>query len=439
VLGSVLIDNTLLATVTQYLKPAHFYDAGHRSILEAMRRLEAEGSSIDPTTLCEALRREGKLDLTGGPSYIALLESAVLSTSNVAAHARIVLDKALKRELIKAADAIARSSYEEEADAEGLLARAQQDIYNIQEAHIAEAVRPIDETVREVLDLLEERRHHSHIYTGLSSGYSDLDDLTSGFQKSDLIILAGRTSMGKTAFALCIASHVAVRQRKPVLFFSLEMSRHQLAQRLIAMIARKDLRKIRAPRDLSAQELDDITEAGRLLGSSPLLIDDTPGIDIADIRARARHHKARNSDLALVVVDYLQLITCAETAGRRSDSRQVEVARISGALKGLARDLNVPLIALAQLSRQVEQRRGKDKSPILSDLRESGAIEQDSDLVIFVHRPDFYTRTSDDADKPETDYSKAQILVRKHRNGRVGEVDLLFHGPTTSFVQEIKH
>ncbi|MCX7047027.1 MAG: replicative DNA helicase [Candidatus Sumerlaeota bacterium] len=437
-LGSILIDNRLVATVSQYLKAEHFYDAGHRAIFEAIRELEDAGSPIDPTTLAEALMRAGKFELAGGSAYLAVLESAVLSTSNVAAHCKIVLDKALKRQLIKALNGLSAQTLAEEELAADLLTRAQQSIFNIQRDYIGQAVRPITETVQEVLHYIEDRRRHAHLYTGQPSGYTDLDDITSGFQKSDMIILAGLTSRGKTALALNIAADVAVRQRKTVLYFSLEMSRHQLVQRLMAITSGIDLRKIRAPRELTDAEMDSLAAHGRGIALSPLLIDDTPGVDIADVRTRARHYKAHHPDLALVFVDYLQLITLSETGkGSRLDSRQQEVARISGALKGLARDLDTPLIALAQLSRQAELRRGKDKEPILSDLRESGAIEQDSDLVMFVHRPDFYVKSNENAAE-QSDYHEASILVRKHRNGRTGNVELFFHSPTTRFVQKAR-
>lgn len=437
VLGSILLDNTVLPTVMRHLDIAHFYDAGHREVFTAIGELEERGVSIDPTTLSDALARAGKLEHAGGPAYILRLESYVLSTANVEAHARIVRDKALKRRLIAATHEIADRTYREEDDAEELLSRATQEVFAIQRDQIGEAVRPMSETTQEVIDQIEEGRSHRRAYTGLPSGYADLDYMTSGFQNSDLIILAGRTSMGKTAFALNVATRVVLQQRVPTLFFSLEMSRHQLVQRILAVVSGVGLGDIRSSGRLQDQDFVHLIEAGKPVGSSPLLVDDTPGIDIADIRSRARHHKSQTPDLGLIVVDYLQLVTDSHSKKGNSDSRQNEVARISGALKGVARELDVPLIALAQLSRAVEQRRGKDKTPILSDLRESGAIEQDADLVMFVHRPDFYA--TDEEKKEADEISRAQILVRKHRNGRTGEVDLFFHGPTTRFRAVERH
>ena len=435
VLGSILIDNTLLATVNQYVRGEHFYDAGHRAIFQAIADLEARSEAIDPTTLANELERAGRLELAGGAYNITRLESYVLSTRNVANHARIVRDKALKRSLIQAADRIADRASAEEEDAEQLLTQAQESIFTIQREQVGEAVQDMAITVQEVLDLVEERRSHKHVHTGLPSGFQDLDDLTTGFQKSDLIVLAGRTSMGKTAFALNLAANAAIRQQKPVLFFSLEMSRYQLVQRILAIVSGINISSIRAPRDLTDQDMDKLHEWGKRIGAAPLLIDDTPGIDIADIRTRARHHRTQREDLGMICVDYLQLVTDSAMKNRRSGSRQEEVAGISGALKAVAREIDVPLFALAQLSRQVEQRRGKDKQPILSDLRESGAIEQDADLVIFVHRPDFYGRPDEDGEVNE-DISDAQILVRKHRNGRVGDVELFLHKPTNRFISK---
>jgi len=435
VLGAILLDNTVLPTVSNYLKETHFYDAAHREIFSAIMRLEARSVSIDPTTLSEELGRAGKLEMAGGPAYIARLEGWVVSTLLVADHARIVRDKALKRQLIRVANQIAEQTYAEEDDAEDLLAKAHQKLFDVQQDEVRQDIQPMAELTHDVVAKIEEGMRRRVLYTGLRTGYTDLDNITSGLQPSDLIVLAGRTSMGKTAFALNISARVAIRLQRPVLIFSLEMSRQQVCQRILSIVSKVDLKLLRSSGNLTDIEFANILDQAHKVGSAPLLIDDTPGIDIANLRTKARHIKSVHEDLGLIVVDYLQLVTDSESRRRSSESRQTEVARISGSLKAIAREVQVPLLALAQLSRQIEQRRGKDKMPILSDLRESGAIEQDADIVMFVHRPDFYGGGPDEDGEEQSDFSKARILISKHRNGRTGRIDLLFHGPTTSFEQ----
>jgi len=284
--------------------------------------------------------------------------------------------------------------------------------------------------VTEVLDAIEQRLSDSGACAGTPYGFADLDAITSGLQRSDLVILAARTAVGKTAFALNVFANICLHNAIPALFFSLEMSRHQLIQRLVSMIGRFDSRDLREPRQDTRARWDDLYAAGSAIARSPFLVDDAPALDIADLRSRARYHKTMQPKLALIVVDYLQLITTGRHGQRRrNESRQEEVARISAALKALARELNIPVLALAQLSREAEKRARKNARPRLSDLRESGAIEQDADVVLILHRPNYYSRDL----KQAHDLQEIEVIVAKHRNGPTGLVDLLFDPKTTAF------
>jgi len=415
-LGAMLLEKEAISKVIEILEPESFYRDAHRKIYQAIISLFEKSEPVDLVTLTEELRRRGQLDEIGGPVYLAELSSSVASAANIEFHARIVLEKAIMRQLISASTEVASRAYNETEDALDLLDEAEQKIFQISESRMKKTFRPIRDVVSDTLEILESIHGTRSCVTGVPSGFTDLDNLTGGFQKSDLIIIAGRPSQGKTALALSAARNAAVDHHIPVGVFSLEMSATQLALRLICAEARVDAHRVRTGR-LNEEEWKKLsTRVGRL-AESKIFIDDTPSLSILELRAKARRLKAEHG-VGLFIVDYLQLMQGPKNA----ETREREISAISRSLKALAKELGVPVIALSQLSRQVETRSGK--RPVLSDLRESGAIEQDADVVLFIHRPETY---GDQYlfDNKTSSQNTAELIIGKQRNGPAGETVVL--------------
>jgi replicative DNA helicase len=419
VLGAVLLDGEALVVAMERVAPDDFYHAAHRLIFEAMIRLSDENEPIDLVTLTAKLQELGQLEEVGGVGYLTELMSSVPTAANVGYYAQIIEEKALLRRLIRTATDIVASGYAGEDDVKELLNEAEQKILEIGSRR-ADGFIPIRDVLMEVFERVEFLYHHKGGVTGIPSGFADLDRLTSGFQRSDLIIIAARPSVGKTAFALNIAQNVGVRAKETVAIFSLEMSAVQLVQRMICAEANVDAGRLRTGY-LEGEDWEKLTMAIGALSEAQIYIDDSPVVTVADIRAKCRRLK-KERGLGMIVIDYLQLI---HSRNRNSDNRQQEVSEISRTLKQIARELEVPIIALSQLSRSVEQR--QDKRPLLSDLRESGSIEQDADLVAFLYRDDYYNQESEKRNIVE-------VIVAKQRNGPVGTVELVFLKNFNKFV-----
>jgi replicative DNA helicase len=410
VLGAILIDQEAASVVVGLLKPNHFYRESHRQIYEAMLTLYASSSPIDLITLSDALTQKGVLEQVGGVPYLTLLANLVPSAATAANYAQIVLNKAILRDLISAASQISASCYQQES-VEGVLEEAERLIFRLSQSRSRRDFEAMSGIVADVYRQIAQMVKNKGSVAGLPTGFRQLDQLTSGLQPSDLIIVAARPSVGKTAFALNIAQNVAIRQRIPVGFFSLEMGKEQLAMRMLCSEAGVDGQKLRTG-FLDAEDWAKISDASNLLSEAPIYVDDTPAISVMEMRSKARRLKLERN-VGLIIVDYLQLMRY----GGRTDSRQQEVAEITRGIKALARELQVPLIALAQLSRRAEEREGK--RPSLADLRESGEIEQAADLVAFLYREDYY-----DQDTPNRNI--IEVILGKHRNGPVGTVKLAF-------------
>ena len=419
VLGAMMLDHDAVITAMEQLRAQDFYREVHRTIFEAMENLHRENKEIDVITLPEELRRMKKLDAAGGLEYVLSLPNLVATAANVEYHAGIVKDKAMTRDLITTCTDLASAGYDGEKEADELIDEAERKIFHLAENKKTSDFDPVGTVVEDTLDKITKLYENKAGLTGLATGFRDFDKLTSGLQPSDLILIAARPSMGKTAFTLNIAQNVGVRQHKTVAFFSLEMSKEQLVQRLLCQISHIDSQKLRTGQLNTDEDWQKLTDACDLLYQAPIYIDDTPGISVSEMRSKARRLKAERG-LDLIIVDYLQLMQ-----GRNSESRQQEISEISRSLKALARELKVPLIALSQLSRSVESR--QDKRPMLSDLRESGALEQDADIVSFLFREDYY-------DKETENQHITEVIVAKHRNGPTDTVKLYFRGEYTLFL-----
>ena len=419
VLGAILIAPDVLVTLAEHLRPDDFYRHSHRLLYEAALDITERGEPVDIVTLTARLQAQGKLEESGGVEYIIGLARAVPTAANAEYHAEIVADRAMLRRLIGVSTEIAATSYAGAESVSELLDQAERRILALAQTHTDRGFTPIKDVLLSAYERIEFLYHHKGGLTGVSSGYPELDRMTSGFQKSDLIILAARPSVGKTAFALNIAQNVAVRAHQTVAIFSLEMSKEQLVQRMICAEANIDASVLR-----SGQLTDDdwvkLSMGIASLSEAPLYIDDSPGVTLAEMRSRLRRLQLEHG-LGLVVVDYLQLIH----GKGKSDNRQQEISEISRSLKGLARELDVPVVALSQLSRSVEQR--QDKRPLLSDIRESGSIEQDADVVGFLYRDDYYD--------PESERKNiVEVIIGKQRNGPTGKVELVFLKNYNKFV-----
>ncbi len=421
VLGGILLDPEAATRAIEVVLPEAFYHPAHARIYRAMIALFSKHEPIDVMTLSEEMRKSGDLESAGGISFLAELVDSVPSAANIEHYAKIVLDKYILRQLIGASTNISRECYRAEHDAGTILDEAEQKIFRVSESRVSQGFAHIKDILKERFEEIQRVHESRESVTGLSTGFIDLDKYTAGFHPGDLVIVAGRPSMGKTSFALNIAQHVALDSKRPVAIFSLEMSKELLVQRLLCSEAQVDAQKVRRG-FTSAKDIERLTNAAGLLGEAPVFIDDTPAITTLDIRARARRLKVER-DISMIVIDYLQLARTSD----RAENRQQEISSISRSMKALAKELKVPVVALSQLSRAVEAR-GGDKRPMLSDLRESGAIEQDADLVLFLYRPEFY-----DPGDPEKE-GKAELIIGKQRNGPTGTVQLIFEKQYTRFL-----
>ena len=419
VLGAILIDNQAMNKVLEVLSPSAWYREAHRKIFQAMIELSEVNEAIDQVTVSECLRRRNELDQIGGAAYLAKLVAQVPTAANVRHHAKIVQEKALLRNLITVATDIVASGYRDSEKVEDLIDQAERNIFEIAERKMRPSFVPVREIVKSSFETIERLYEKKERVTGVPTGFTDMDEMTSGLQPSDLIIVAGRPSMGKTALALSMAQYAAIEKREIVAIFSLEMSKEQLVLRMLCSEARVDAHKLRSG-FLGRTDWPKLTSAAGRLAEAPIYIDDSPAMTVLEMRAKARRLKAERG-LGLVIVDYLQLMR-----GRGSaDNREQEISDISRSLKALAKELAIPVIALSQLSRAVETR-GGDKKPQLADLRESGAIEQDADVVMFIFREEVYRQT-------EENHGIADILLRKQRNGPTGEIRLAFIDRYTRF------
>jgi replicative DNA helicase len=421
------MDTDAIMRAAEYVDDTMFYREGHRRIFRSMVALTEKGNVVDPLTLADELGRRGELEASGGKDYIAVLMDAVPTSANVEYHAKIVREKALLRRLIEVSTQIVGEAFEGRVTAAELLDAAESKIFQVSQAQGSGGFTRIKELLWPTMERIEALQRGGKTITGVATGFNDLDEMTSGFQPSDLVIVAARPSMGKTAFTLNIAQHAAIEANVPVAFFSLEMSKESLVQRLLTAEARIDAQKLRRGM-LRDDDFPRLARAAGILSSAPIYIDDTPGITVLEMRSKARRLKAENG-VGIVIVDYLQLMT-----GPSAENRQQEVSQISRGLKALAKELNVPVVALSQLSRAPEQRSGTDKGrPQLSDLRESGAIEQDADLIMFIFREEVYAEREEGRLKDPALEGKAEIIIGKQRNGPIGSVPLYFHKQYTRF------
>ncbi|MBU2700633.1 replicative DNA helicase [Sporomusaceae bacterium BoRhaA] len=422
VIGAMLIEREAISKVAEFLQPEDFYREAHRLIYTTILDLFNKNDAVDMVTVTENLRKVDKLESVGGISYITSLANSVPTAANVIYHARIVEEKSLLRLLINAATEIAGMGYEGSEDAAQILDQAERKILEVSGRKMGHDFTPINTIVMDAFNKIELLYASKGGITGLPTGFKDLDRLTSGLQPSDLILIAARPSMGKTAFVLNIAQHIAIKEKKAVAFFSLEMSKEQLVQRMLCAEAPIDAQRLRIG-ELEENDWTKLVRASDRLSAAPIFIDDTAGITVLEMRSKARRLKIEHN-LSLIIIDYLQLMQGSSGSGR-SENRQQEISEISRSLKALARELHVPVIALSQLSRSVESR--QVKKPMLSDLRESGSLEQDADIVAFLYREDYYD--------PETEKKNiTEVIVAKHRNGPVDSIQLFFHKQWTKFV-----
>jgi replicative DNA helicase len=425
VLSAMLIDQDAVLRAVEYVDDTMFYAERHRRIFRAMVGIAERGGVVDPLTLSDELGRRGDLDGSGGKDYIGFLVDAVPTAANIAYHAQIVREKAILRRLIEVSTAVVQEAFEGRVTARQLLDDAESKIFQVSQQQTNEGFTRLKELLWPTMERIEQLHAGGKTVTGVASGFGDLDELTSGFQPSDLIIVAARPSMGKTAFTLNIAQHAAIENKVPVALFSLEMSKESLVQRMLTSEARIDAQRLRKGM-LRDDDFPRLARAAGILQTAPVWIDDSPGITLLEMRSKARRLKSEVG-VGLVIVDYLQLMQ----GPSNSESRQQEVSQISRGLKALAKELSVPVIALSQLSRAPEQRTGDNKRPQLSDLRESGAIEQDADLIMFLYRQEFYDGPTDkDGNSLE---GKAEVIIGKQRNGPTGLVNLFFHKQYTRF------
>ena len=423
VLGAMLLDQDAALKAVQVLDDTAFYRDAHRRMFRAMAEIVDRGDVLDPVVLRDALSRRGDLEAAGGLEYIAELLDVVPTAANIEFHARIVREKSLLRRLIEVGTHLVQAAYEGRHDVGTLLDEAEQRVFEVSNARGTQEVVRIKELMWQAMERIEARDRGDESVRGVPSGFTDLDEKTNGFQRSDLIIVAARPSMGKTSLCLNIAANAALEHKVPVAVFSLEMSKDQLVERLLAAEAFVDLHRLRSG-GLRADDYPKLSRAAGLLGTAPIWIDDSPALTLLELRSKARRLKAEH-DIGLFVVDYLQLIR----GSTRAESRQEEISYISRSLKALARELETPVIALSQLSRAPEQL-GGDRRPMLSDLRDSGAIEQDADLVIFIYRAEMYPGI---VERVEGEEGLAEVILAKHRNGPTGTMKLAFLKQHTRF------
>ncbi len=426
VLGSILLQQGALGNSLEILEPQDFYKDSHKIIYEGMVALFNKNEPQDLITLTSILNDSNKLEEAGGPSYLASLTDIVPVASNITYYANIVREKSVLRKLIQTTTEIAGRCYEEQDDIDGLMDEVEQTIFDISSAKSSQSFYPLKSIITDTFKAVEKLFERKELITGVPTGFDDLDKMTAGFQSSDLIILAGRPSMGKTALAMNIAQNTAIMNKTPVGVFSLEMSKEQLGMRMLCSVSRVDSHRLRTG-FLKDQDWPKLTRAAGILSEAPIYIDDTPAISVLEMRAKARRMKMEHG-LALVVVDYLQLMR-----GRGSmERREQEISDISRSLKAMSKELNVPVIALSQLNRSLENR--PNKRPQLSDLRESGAIEQDADLICFIYRDEIYNKSEDNPKR-----GIAEVIIGKQRNGPTGTIELAFLDRFTSFENLARH
>ncbi len=426
VLCAFMIDKDAVTNAIEILREDSFYDERHQLIFKAIRKLFESTQPVDILTVTEELRKMGRLEEAGGPFYITSLTNRVASAAHVEHHARIVSQKFIQRELIRVSTRIVHDAYEDTTDVFELLDDAEKGLFNIADQNLRTSYNELEGLLTSTIKEIEEARKNEDSLTGVPSGFTNLDRLTGGWQKSDLVIVAARPGMGKTAFTLSLARNAAVDFNRPVAFFSLEMSAQQLVKRLISAEAELPAEKIIKGQLAEHEWIQMVKKSGKL-SAAKIFIDDTPALNIFELRAKCRRLKMQH-DIQMIVIDYLQLMTAGDN--NRNGNREQEISSISRALKSIAKELNVPILALSQLSRKVEDR-GTTKKPMLSDLRESGAIEQDADMVVFLYRPEYYNLDQDE--EGNSTKGLAQVIIAKHRNGSLDTVNLRFIGQYIKF------
>jgi replicative DNA helicase len=420
IIGAILIDNEALPKALEIIDADDFYKTSHRKIFRSMVELFDRNEPIDLITLTDYMKRSDELDAVGGVSYLSSLVNMVPTAANIKYHSKIIREKGLLRSLLRSATEIASKVYEDNLEAEEMVDYAEKSIFDISDKRVKASFVTLKEVIKGSFEMIEHLYDKKEAITGIPSGFRDLDELTTGFQRADLIIVGGRPSMGKTAFSLNIAQHVGLESREPVAIFSLEMAKEQLAFRMLCSEAMVNSNSIRKG-FIKKEDWHKLTGAASKLTGAPIFIDDSSGINVLELRAKARRLKMEHG-LSLVIVDYLQLMRGKGNFERREQ----EISDISRSLKGLAKELNVPVIAVSQLNRSVEQRR--PPTPILADLRESGAIEQDADVILFLYRDEVYNK-----DNP-ANKGEAEVIIAKQRNGPIGKVNLTFNASCTRFL-----
>ncbi|MAR64788.1 MAG: replicative DNA helicase [Flammeovirgaceae bacterium] len=419
VLGALMLEKDALTDVIDILKPENFYKDANKEIYKSIIDLFNESEPVDLLTVTSQLKKNGKLEYVGGSYYVTQLTTRVNSASNIEYHARIILEQSIKRQLIEVSGEVQKDAYEDTTDVFDLLDNTEQSLFDISESHIRKNYSQVKGLMKEAIDELQAKKTRKDGITGVPSGFIDLDNITSGWQPSDLVIIAGRPSMGKTAFVLSMMRNASIDHEMPIALFSLEMSSLQIVNRLISSEAELDSDKIKKG-NLKDYEWQQLLHKTDQLNNAKIFIDDTPALTILELRAKSRRLKSQHN-IQCIIVDYLQLMS--GEYGKSSGNREQEIASISRSLKAIAKELNVPVLALSQLSRAVETR-GGDKRPVLSDLRESGSIEQDADMVLFIYRADRYDITEDEDGNLTA--GVAEVLLRKNRNGPTGKVKLKF-------------
>ena len=423
IVGSIILDKDAIITVAETINPSDFYKEAHKVIYESMLRLNSNNEPIDLITLIEELRKEGHLDNVGGISYLTSLSTIVPTTSNVKYYANIVKEKSVMRQLIKASNEIINLGYDASTDVQEILDKAEKNIFDISQEKSGDDIQPINVVLQDTFDMIEKLCTEKSDVTGITTGFADLNKKINGLQRTDLILLAARPAMGKTAFSLNLVQNAALKGDASVAVFSLEMSKEQLVQRMLSAQSNVELSKIKTG-NLGESDWPRIIDGMAVLSEANIFIDDTPGIKISEIRSKCRRLKIEKG-LDLILIDYLQLM---EGEGK-NENRQQEIAKISRSLKILAKELDCPVVALSQLSRSPELR--KDHRPILSDLRESGSIEQDADIVMFLYRDEYY---HDDSEKKNI----GEVIVAKNRHGETGSVELVWFGQVQKFADKIR-
>lgn len=419
VLGAMMLERNAVTDAIDILSKESFYDPKHQFIFAAIQELFGTSKPIDLLTVTDQLKKKGELEAAGGAAYISQLTSRIASTAHVEYHARVISEKHIKRELIRMSSEIMTDAFDDTNDVFDVLNKAEEDLFNIAENNMGRAVDVMQNVVRSAIEEIEKASQNSDGISGIPTGFFELDKVTAGWQRSDMIVIAARPAMGKTAFVLSMARNTAVDHNMGVAIFSLEMSSVQLVKRLIASETKLSAEKLRKG-DLADHEFQQLHSRITKLSEAPIYIDDTPGLSIFDLRAKCRRLKLQHN-IDLVIIDYLQLMTAGGSKGQ--GNREQEISSISRSIKEIAKELNVPIIALSQLSRSVEQR-GGDKRPVLSDLRESGAIEQDADIVSFIYRPEYYGFHTDE--NGNSNMGVGEIIIAKHRNGALENIRLRF-------------